>query len=306
MTKVFVLPAREDWIVDRFVFEWTNDNKDISVNDPYEADVIWLMASWCWNHLPTQILTKKKVVATIHHIVPEKFNELKKMDFENRDKFVDLYHVYNEETKKFVESLTKKPVTLIEYWANQNIWKKTGEKNSLREAYGLPIDSYILGSFQRDSEGNNETHPKLEKGPDLFADYAKKIWKDWKERKIQHTPHVLLAGWRRQYLINRLNEEKIPFSYFERPPQRTLNDLYQTLDIYPVTSRCEGGPQSLIECGLLDVKVVSRNVGISNQVLPKTAIHDDVYFATPSVPNVESWKLPLGYRKYRKMLLEIL
>lgn len=306
MTKVFVLPAREDWIVDRFVFEWNNDNKDISTSDPREANVIWLMASWCWKHLPTQLLAEKKVVATIHHIVPEKFDENKRRDFESRDRFVDLYHVYNEETKKLVELLSKKPVSLVEYWANQNIWKKTGEKKSLRETYGLPIDSFILGSFQRDSEGNDETQPKLEKGPDLFADYVTKIWGDWNEGRLERQPHVLLAGWRRQYLINRLNKEKIPFSYLERPPQRVLNDLYQTLDLYPVTSRCEGGPQSLIECGLLDVNVVSREVGISKQVLPETAIHNDVYFAQPAIPNVKSWKLPLGYHKYRKLLLEIL
>jgi len=303
MKKIFVLPAREDWIVDRFVSEWNEDNFDISTRDPFEADVIWLMASWCWNHLPFQLLSSKKVVATVHHIVPEKFDDNRRRDFELRDKFVDVYHVYNKETQDIVKELTNKPVQIIEYWANQKIWKKTSSKLKLREKYNLSKDSYIIGSFQRDSEGSNQDAPKLEKGPDLFVDYVKKIWKDWKDKKVESPPHVLLAGWRRQFVINKLTQESIPFTYLERPPQSTLNDLYQTVDLYPVTSRCEGGPQSLIECGLLDVNVVSRKVGIANQVLPQTAICDDVYNATPAIPNVEYWKLPLGYSKYRDFFL---
>jgi len=305
MKKIFVLPAREDWIVDRFVSEWNEDNFDISTKDPTEANVIWLMASWCWSHMPLHLLSSKKVVATIHHIVPEKFDDNRRRDFELRDKFVDAYHVYNCETQKLIQSLTNKPVQLIEYWANQKIWKKTSNKSYLREKYSLSKDSYVIGSFQRDSEGSNQDVPKLEKGPDLFVEYVVKAWNDWKNGNLERKPHVLLAGWRRQYVINRLELEKVPYTYLERPPQQILNELYQTLDLYPVTSRCEGGPQSLIECGLLDIKVVSRNVGIAKQVLPNSAINDDAYMATPTVPNVERWKLPYGYSKYRNFLLEL-
>ena len=61
MKKVFVLPAGEDWIVDRFVSEWNEDNLDISTKDPREASIVWLMASWCWSQMPLQILSTKKV-----------------------------------------------------------------------------------------------------------------------------------------------------------------------------------------------------------------------------------------------------
>lgn len=46
MNKVYVLPPSEDWIVDRFVKEWNEDNFDISVMHPKDADVIWLLADW--------------------------------------------------------------------------------------------------------------------------------------------------------------------------------------------------------------------------------------------------------------------
>jgi hypothetical protein len=72
-----------------------------------------------------------------------------------------------------------------------------------------------------------------------------------------------------------------------------------------VTSRCEGGPQALIECGLLNIPVASRNIGIADQVLLKESICDDVTLAKPSVPFIDSLKLPSGYEKYRKLLVSL-
>ena len=95
----------------------------------------------------------------------------------------------------------------------------------------------------------------------------------------------------------------VPYTYFELPSQEIINELYQTLDLYPVTARHEGGPQSLIECGLLNVPVVSRPVGIAEQVLHPDAINDDVSLAYPHVPNIEDWKLPHGYNGYRDFIL---
>ena len=118
-----------------------------------------------------------------------------------------------------------------------------------------------------------------------------------KDEKI----HVLLAGWRRQYVIRRLTDLGIGYTYVERPPQDVINELYQCLDLYPVTSRQEGGPQSLIECGLLGVPVVSRPVGISSQVLPDESISDDVFYAKPGIPDVENMKIPHGYENFRQL-----
>jgi glycosyltransferase involved in cell wall biosynthesis len=300
MKKVFVLPPSEDWIVDRFVKEWNEDNSDISVSHPNEADVIWLLADWAWKQVANPAwIRDKKVLTTVHHIVPEKFTQESLRDFMLRDQITTAYHVYNESTRKFIKNFTKKEIHLINYWANQKIWKKTGDKNELRKRYGLPVDAYMVGSFQRDTEGKDLTSPKLEKGPDLLADLLEKLQK-------QHANlHVILGGWRRQYVISRLKNSNIPFTYFERPPHEVINDLYQTLDLYPVTARCEGGPQALIECGLLEVPVISRDVGIASQVLCSSSINDDVHLATPSVPSVESWKLPTGYSQYRKLIEQL-
>lgn len=308
MTKVYTLPASEDWIVDRMQSEWVQDNADISVDRPENADVIWLLASWCWRHVPAAVLTRKKVLATIHHIVPEKFDISKRRDFEERDKYVTAYHVYNKTTQDVVKTLTDKDVHLLPYWANQKIWRKTGTKLELRAKYSLPVDRYLVGSFQRDTEGSDLKTPKLEKGPDLlldFLDYLKSNWRTWTDTISYNDIHVVLSGWRRQYVIKGLVDRNINFTYIELPSQQIVNDLYQTLDLYPVTSRHEGGPQSLIECGLLDVPVISRDVGIASDVLSPLAVSNDVKDASPCVPKVDNLVLPGGYSLYRNLLLSL-
>lgn len=301
--KVYVLAPREDWIVDRFVNEWNEDNADITVRSPIDSDVIWLMADWCFDQLNQQMLASKKVITTIHHIVPEKFSDRERARFMIRDRLTTIYHVPNQYTYEFIAPLTDKPIYVIPYWGNNSIWKKTSMKQVLRLRYSLPINAFIVGSIVRDTEGAGISQgiylPKCEKGPDLLANYL-----EWLHTTHQNL-HVLLAGWRRQYIIARLEKARIPYTYFERPSQEVINELYQCIDLYPVTARQEGGPQSLIECGLLGIHCISRPVGIADQVLPSTAIHDDVSQAIPAVPNVEALKLPMGYEPYRKLIASL-
>lgn len=302
--KVYALPASENWIIDRIVEEFRRDNHDISTTNYSDADVIWLVAEFCWRHMSYDVLKNKKVVTTIHHVVPEKFNYDAQVDFALRDDITDVYHVPNVHTKSFIQKFTKKPIEVISYWANQNLWHKSKEnKFELRKKFGIPINSYVIGSFQRDTEGAtcNSSNPqaKLEKGPDLLAD-AIQIW-----HKNLKDIHVVLAGWRRQYIIKRLKKENIPYTYIENPPLSVVRDLYQTLDLYPITARYEGGPQSLIECGLLGVPVVSRPVGLATHVLPYAAIHDDVTKVVPTVPSIDGLTLPEGYRKYRELFFKV-
>ena len=296
MKKVFVLAPSEDWIVDRFVKEWYDDNPDISINDASQADVVWLMADWCWQRVPRNVLYGKKVMVTVHHIVPEKFGARERLEFEFRDRFVTTYHVPNKHTEAFIKPLTEKPIHMIPYWANQRIWRPTGAKGDLRKKHRLPEAGYLIGSFQRDTEGHDLKSPKLEKGPDLLANAL-----------VAFAPqmpnlHVVLAGWRRQYLMGRLDEAGITYTYLEKPSQHVLNELYQTLDLYPVTARHEGGPQSLLECGLLNVPMVSRDVGMASQVLPSTAVNDTITECIPAVPNVKHLTLPAGYLPYRNLI----
>ncbi len=296
MNNVFVLRPSEDWIVDRLVTEWYENNSDISTTTPTSADVIWLLANWCYKRIDQRLLLNKKVITTIHHIVIEKFDQNKLLEFQDRDLLTNIYHVPNIHTQDVVRQLTKKPIRVIPYWANQKIWISTGSKLELRKKHNLPVNDYLIGSFQRDTEGHDLVSPKLEKGPDLFVDAIEKLWQNNK------SICVILAGWRRQYVISRLTQLRIPYLYFDRPTQETINELYQTLDLYPVTARYEGGPQSLIECGLLNIPVVSRDVGMASLLLSKESISNDVTIATPTVPDVKKLKLNKGFEEYRKLI----
>ena len=310
MKKVYTLPPQEDWIVDRMVKEWNEGNPDMAVFTPKTADVVWLLADWCWQGLwHVGLLKDKKVLTTVHHIVPEKFGPMERADFELRDEITTAYHVFNQHTYDFIRPLTMKPIHLVKYWANQNLWRPTGTKEELRKKHGLPLDAFLVGSFQRDTEGKGIEqgifNPKLEKGPDKLADYLQTL-RDFRANAAyvgnQRNIHVVLAGWRRQYIMQRLDRATIPYTYFDRPKIEVINELYQCLDQYAVTARQEGGPQALIECGLLGVPTVSTPVGIAEQVLPPSAICDNVFSASPAVPNVEDWKLPGGFEPYRELL----
>ncbi len=304
MNKVFVLAPSEDWIIDRLVHEWNEDNADISASEPRKADVIWLLADFAWHRLAhAGLLRDKKVMTTIHHIVPDKFGPAERMEFQLRDDVTTAYHVPNEHTRAFIEPLTQKPIHVIGYWANQRIWRPTGTREGLRKKHGLPTDVYLIGSFQRDTEGSSIPSgafvPKLEKGPDLLADAIITM----RDRSVRYFQvEVVLAGWRRQYVMKRLTAAGIKYHYFQLPSQDTINELYQAIDLYPVTARYEGGPQALIEAGLLNVPVVSRDVGMARQLLPASAICEDVMTATPTAPSVGDLLLPGGYEPFRKLI----
>jgi glycosyltransferase involved in cell wall biosynthesis len=266
--KLFVLAPKEDWICDRLVSEWYNAFPDICTKDINEADIIWLLAGWCWNHLPVEILKNKKIIVTEHHIVPEKFTQQKYHNFLARDQFVDCYHVPNEKTKSILKQLTDKRIEIISYWCNDNFWYPVNRREA-RKKLGLNNESYYVGSFQRDTEGSDLKTPKLEKGPDLFCDY---LIKNKKKMEVTNELHVLLGGWRRQYVEKRLKEANINYTLFEKTNLDTIKLLYAACDLYIVSSRFEGGPQAIIEAAAMRVPIISTNVGIANTVLSKNCI----------------------------------
>ena len=94
--KIFCHVPRENWIVDRMGSEFLQHSSHNVSLDRIEEDteIIWLLASWCWNQIPENILYEKKVVCTIHHEVPEKFDAARKANFLQRDRFVDQYLTY--------------------------------------------------------------------------------------------------------------------------------------------------------------------------------------------------------------------
>jgi len=305
--KIFTLASSENWICDRFTEEWKNSHSNLNEENPLEADVIWLLADWCWNQLPSSLLEAKKVVASVHHITPSKFDARALYEFQARDKLVDAYHVPCIKTRDQISGLTNKPIYTFPFWVNQEMWtNKRSQKSALRRKYSLPEHKFLIGSFQRDTEGSDLISPKLEKGPDLFCDAVERF------EKVLGSVEVVLAGWRRQYVMSRLDRVGINYHYTELPSFEVINDLYNCLDLYIVAARFEGGPQAIVECASNRTPIISTDVGLASEILPPESIFapGEELKATPNVvsayENVETLFMPSGFKKYVKMFEDII
>lgn len=323
--KIYTLPADEDWICDRFTNEWNKEhpkmvevhktsketilkeNEFETVSSPKQADLIWLLSDWRWRHVDPISLAKKKVICTVHHIVPDKFGEAAKKDFKQRDEFVNAYHVPCELTKKQIENLTDKPIYCFPFWVNQNIWFPKN-KYELRTKYKIEEEAFLIGSFQRDTEGKDLKTPKKEKGPDVFCDLVIALHK--MEPKIE----VLLGGWRRQYIMNRLYDAGVKYHFYKLPPFSVLNDFYNMLDLYIVGSRYEGGPQAVFECAATRTPIISTTAGYAPELLHENCMIDkgatwrhasseetlDYNFG-----KVQELFIPHGFSKFEQMIRQV-
>ncbi len=299
--KVYLNNPQESWVVDRFRKEWYENNPNISTENPLEADIIWIIAPWQWMRIPLEILRSKKVLCTIHHIVPEKFDSFKLNEFLHRDALVDMYHVPSEKTKDQIKNITNKPIFTQPFWVNQNLWKNLNNKLKIREKLNIKKDVYLIGSFQRDTEGSDLKSPKLEKGPDQFCDAVYQISKT---KKVE----VLLAGWRRQYVMNRLEDVGIKYHYYELPSFEDLNKLYNSLDLYIVASRHEGGPQAIFECATIEVPILSTDVGAAGLILSEKSIFkpgnidSGATDTKVALENVKKIHIPQGFSEFVTVL----
>jgi glycosyltransferase involved in cell wall biosynthesis len=148
---------------------------------------------------------------------------------------------------------------------------------SFREKWGIPEDVYLIGSFQRDTEGADLRSPKLVKGPDIFLETLLGLVK----RNLRF--HVALAGPRRHWMLKKLEENGIPFTYLGKRsegedlydnalPRTDLNLLYNLIDLYIVASRSEGGPHAILEAAASGCKIISTPVGMAPEVLEQKCI----------------------------------
>lgn len=270
--KVYVTSPNENWILDRIKAGWIREKPSLNAEQIKDSDLIWFLDSYSWKSVPYMTLKNKKVVASVHHVVPDKFNE---NDFKMRDTIVDAYHVPCDQTKDFISNFTSKPIEKIGYWCESQFWTPYSHDEAKKQ-FKL-TDKYVVGSFQRDTEGSDLKTPKLEKGPDLFCDYIARI-------KDKHPNlHVLLGGWRRQYVISRLEQMSVPYTYYERSPLENIRKMYAACNLYVVSSRYEGGPQALLEASLMKIPIISTNMGMAKDVLSKNCLVDitkDYYVPT--------------------------
>ena len=303
--KIFISNLNESWIIDRMKEEFSNFNPKIVTDNIKNSDIIWIIAPWMWKKIPKKYLKAKTVVCSIHHLEEKDFKGSALKDFYNRDKYVNYYHTISNKSKEEIRKLTPKKIVSIPFWINENIFFSLQDKSNLRSKYNLPKESLIIGSFQRDTEGKDLKSPKLIKGPDQFVEIVKSFSKRNKNLL------VLLAGYRRQYLIKKLEEENIDYKYIELVDFEILNELYNCLDLYVVSSRVEGGPQAILECGITKTPLISTDVGIATEILSSESIFnmDNFEQAKPNIKvaydNSIKYSLEDGMKKYQNMFEDI-
>ncbi len=152
-----------------------------------------------------------------------------------------------------------------------------------RQRIGLCDDAYIIGLFQRDSEGRDLTVPKRQKGPDIFLSLMLLLQKQLADGKF----HVLLGGPRRHWIRNAFEQHDIPYTFVGQEikgddypdnilDKQTMCLLYNLLDLYVIPTRWEGAPRQVfdvLECGR---KIISTPVGIAPDILPPGCVFDSL------------------------------
>jgi len=300
--KIFVSKINESWIVDRVRNEWLENNKEISTNSIRNADIIWIVAPWLWKKIPLRHLKNKIVVCSMYHLDG---SNAEIEDFLQRDQYVDYYHVISKNTERQIRPLTEKTIKSIPFWVDDKVFFEIKNKQELKKSLNLDQNKYYIGSFQRDTEGSDLKSPKLIKGPDrLIEIIASKFTNN---KKIE----VILTGKRRQYVISELEKIGVPYTYFEMADLKLLNELYNVLDLYIVSSRIEGGPQAIIECGLSKTPIISTDVGVAKEILAPKSIFEMSNFENAETDekiayeNSVKFNLINGQQKFVDMFLEV-
>lgn len=248
-----------------------------------DCDIIHSVNWHALLYINSGYLAEKYLIAHIPHDVK---NMVMRPDYLRVLPFVDRWIIMSERAKRMLDEIglvgdyVPYPVDMERF---HKIDKSDPKLDEFRKKYNIPADKYLIGSFQRDTEGADLKTPKYMKGPDIFFEMVKRVYQQNKDIC------VILAGPRRFWLIKQLSRNSIPFVYVGKRleenegddiqvntlPQETINTLYNIIDLYLVTSRLEGGPKSIIECAAVKCKIISTNVGQAANILTSKTIYSD-------------------------------
>jgi len=135
-------------------------------------------------------------------------------------------------------------------------------KEEFRDQLKIPKTAFVVGSFQKDGNGWREGNdPKLIKGPDIFLKTLRIL-----KSRIPEL-FVLLTGPARGYVKLGLESLKIPYLHYYPESYDEIYKYYQTLDVYLVASREEGGPKAILESMASGIPIISTKVGQAQDLM---------------------------------------
>ncbi|MHA1284334.1 MAG: glycosyltransferase family 4 protein [Promethearchaeota archaeon] len=224
-----------------------------------------------WGSINALIIENNKInfinnknynILTWYHIAPDD-KKIKYIPLLNKK--LDLIHTSCNKTKEklITYGFDEKKVIVIPLGIDLKNFTNYNDKIKikLKRKYGIPENKFIIGSFIKDGVGWGEgLKPKWVKGPDIFCETVKRL-----NRK--YDIHVFLTGPARGYVKKKLTEYKIPFTHIFFNNHLKINECYNMLDLYLITSREEGGPLGIIESMACGVPLVSTKVGWAPELI---------------------------------------
>lgn len=127
---------------------------------------------------------------------------------------------------------------------------------AVRELFGIPLNAFVVGSFQKDGNGWGEgLEPKMIKGPDVLIRSMCQL------KKRVPSLIVFLSGPARGFVKHGLKEAGIPYIHHMMKRYSDVGTMYHALDAYVISSREEGGPKSVLESMASGVPLISTRVG---------------------------------------------
>lgn len=254
--NIFVNRENSGWIIDQIYDDYKRFSRHNIVSTVDVADVAWFLNPW--GFFQNARKTKCPSFVSVHHIDESKIKEWK---FEDINKYASGCIVPNIHTEKVLNNYVGVPIYRFPYWVLSKVMSAKTQGIIKKENGEI-----LIGSFQKDSEGKSNK-PKLSKGPDVLLDVLISL-------KKLYNIKIILTGYNRGYLIENFKKENMSYKYFERATD--LNPIYDSVDWCFITSRVEGGPQSILEASYRKVKVLSTDVGMASEVLHPSCICKDV------------------------------
>lgn len=251
-----------------------------TTKNPFKAHIFYFV--W-WNQslkfLKILKYFNKKIVVVVTNDLDHQIDIVKKAS-----QYIDVWVCSNQKQIKTLNQLNCRYFYhpfYVDEKVFHNLQKQKYEIcNVLNISHAQFENKILIGSFQRDTQGGCLTIPKWQKNPELLLECLNNI----SNKNI----HVILAGPRRHWIVNQLTKKRIPFTFIGSLPHdgkddiiennlssKTINLLYNLIDIYIVSSKSEGGPKAIPECILTKTLLISTNVGFAPDFLNNDQIFEN-------------------------------
>jgi len=253
--KIALKSQGAGWVIDSIVNDYKKYSKHEIMQPNQDPDAFWSVNLFSYPLVHNQIKPTCKKVVQVHHIDETKLPEY---DFDSYNT-ADVCIIPNIITEEAVKKYMSVPTARLPYWLLSSVISDRDEDKISKVKQEISNGEILIGSFVKDGNGKIGETPKLSKGPDIFVEVLEKLHSSGMKVK------AVLGGFGRKYVIENLKRIGVPYVYLERYDD--INTLYDCLDWYLVTSRTEGGPQSILEASYRNVKILSTKMGMAPEVL---------------------------------------